>query len=133
MLKAMINFRNYRWAARLSGFLSFVLILSFMIGQGFDALQQTSTDKAGVVILSLLALSFLAYLSGWIIEIAGGILMLVNGLIMAFYLSQIELFNHPAYFFILSVSLIIPGIFFTLSWRHKLLRIKKGADKPLHG
>jgi predicted phage tail protein len=129
MLKAMINFRNYRWAARLSGFLAYVLIISFMAGQGFEILKTSASDKAINIVFLLLSISLFAYLAGWVIEILGGILLLLTGILLGFYLSLNQLFSDPVHFFILSVSLMIPGILFMLSWRHKLLRIRKANSR----
>jgi hypothetical protein len=129
MIKAMIQFRNYRWAARLSGFLAFVLIASFMTGMGLEMLSESPDKYAMTLTFSLIGVSFLAYLAGWVVEIAGGIIMLVSGISLSFYLHINQLFDNPAHFYLLSVALIIPGLFYLFSWRHKLLRMKKAAAR----
>lgn len=125
----MIQFRNYRWAARLSGFLAFVLIASFMTGMGLDMLSTSPDKNAMTLTLTLIAVSFLAYLAGWIVEIAGGIIMLASGITLSVYLYTSQLFDNPAHFYLLSVALIIPGLFYLFSWWHKLIRMKKAGTK----
>lgn len=124
----MISFRNYRWAARLSGFLGIVLIVSFMVGQGFYMIREAKASYDLLFLLTLFTFSVIAYVIGWIIEIIGGALLLLSGIAIAFYIAFSQVFGDIGYLSLLSLPLIIPGIFFLLSWRNKLLRMKKASQ-----
>ncbi len=126
--QAMISFRNYRWAARLLGFMGIVLIASFMIGEGFAMIKEARASYDLLFLLTLFTFSFFAYVIGWIIEIVGGSLLLLSGIAIAFYLSFSEVFTGTGYVMLMSLPFIIPGILFLLSWRNKLLRMKNGTQ-----
>lgn len=126
--KAMISFRNYRWAARLSGFLGITLIVSFMVGQGFDMIREARASYDLLFLLTLFIFSAIAYVVGWIIEIIGGTLLLLSGIAIAFYVAFSQVFGGTGYMLLMSLPFIIPGILFLLSWRNKLLRMKKASQ-----
>jgi len=125
MLKAMINFKNYRWAARLTGFVGLVLIVSFMLGQGFEMIKANKASYELLFLLTLFSLSFVAYIIGWVIEIVGGSLLTLAGIAIAVFVSFSDVFQGTAYVLLLSLPFFIPGVFYLMSWRHKLLRMKK--------
>lgn len=124
MLKAMISFRNYRWAARLTGFLGLVLIVSFMLGQGFVMLKDAQASFDLLLLLTLFSFSFLAYVIGWIIEIVGGVLLTLAGIVIAIFVSFSLVFSGLGYVLLLSLPFLIPGILFLLSWKHKIDRTR---------
>lgn len=126
--KAMISYRNYRWAARLSGFLGIVLIVSFMTGQGFEMIREAKASYDLLFLLTLFTISLLAYIIGWIIEIIGGALMLLSGIAIAFYVAFSQVFVGAGYILLMSLPFIVPGIFYVMSWRNKLLRMKKASQ-----
>lgn len=121
---AMISFRNYRWAARLSGFVGLILIVSFMIGEGFPMIKEAKASYDLLFLLTLFTFSFFAYAVGWIIEIVGGTLLTLAGLAIAFYISVSQIFTGTVYIFLLAGPLIFPGILFLLSWRNKIIRMR---------
>lgn len=125
LLKAMINFRNYRWAARLTGFVGLVLIVSFMIGQGFEMIRIQKASYELLFLLTLFSLSFIAYIIGWVIEIVGGSLLTLTGIAIAVFVSFSDVFPGTGYVLLLALPFLIPGIFYLMSWRHKLLRMKQ--------
>ncbi len=124
MLRTMINFRNYRWAARLSGFLGLVLIVSFMVGEGYGVIKNANTSYDLMFLLALFGFSFLAYVIGWVIEIVGGVLLSLAGILIAFYVSFSEAFSGFYFVLLLSLPFLIPGLFFIFSWKNKLMRTK---------
>jgi hypothetical protein len=126
--QAMISFRNYRWAARLLGFMGILLIASFMTGEGFAMIKEAKASYDLLFLLTLFTFSFFAYVIGWIIEIVGGSLLLLSGIAIAFYLSFSEVFTGIGYVLLMSLPFIIPGILFLMSWRNKLLRMKNGSQ-----
>ena len=125
LLKAMINFRNYRWAARLTGFVGLVLIVSFMIGQGFEMIKIHKASYELLFLLTLFSLSFIAYIIGWVIEIIGGALLTLTGIAIAVFVSFSDVFPGTVYVLLLSLPFLVPGVFYLMSWRHKLLRMKQ--------
>ena len=126
--QAMISFRNYRWAARLLGFMGILLIASFMTGEGFAMIKEAKASYDLLFLLTLFTFSFFAYVIGWIIEIVGGSLLLLSGIAIAIYLSFSEVFTGIGYVLLMSLPFIIPGILFLMSWRNKLLRMKNGSQ-----
>lgn len=120
----MISFRNYRWLARLSGFLGFVTVISFMTGEGFEMIKDAKASYDLLFLLTLFSFSFFAYIIGWIIEIVGGALLTLAGIAIAFYVYFSTVFAGFGYVFLLSLPFLAPGIFFILSWRHKVLRTR---------
>jgi hypothetical protein len=124
MLKAMISFRNYRWAARLTGFLGLVLIMSFMLGKGFAMLKDAQASYDLLFLLTLFSFSFFAYVIGWIIELVGGVLLLLSGMAIAFYVYFSPVFGGLGYVLLISLPFIIPGILFMFSWKHKIERTR---------
>lgn len=126
--RAMISFRNYRWAARLLGFVGIVLIVSFMIGDGFAMIREAKASYDLLFLLTLFTFSFFAYVVGWIIEIVGGALLTLAGLSIAFYISFSQVFTGTGYIFLLSAPFILPGILFLLSWRNKVIRMRMGSQ-----
>jgi uncharacterized protein YhhL (DUF1145 family) len=124
MLKAMINFRNYRWTARISGFIGMALIVSFLAGEGMEMIKNSNASKDMLFLLILFSLSFLAYITGWLVEIAGGLMLILSGIVMVIYLGTTVIFSSLEHQLILTLPFFITGIFFLLSWRHKILRMK---------
>ena len=120
--KALAYFRNYRWAARLIGFLGLVLIISFMFGQGFAMLREAQASFELLLLLTLITLSLIGYIVGWLIEIAGGVLLTLAGLIIGFFVYFSPVFGTMQYALLLSLPLLIPGIFYLLSWYNKIRR-----------
>ncbi|NCA86360.1 MAG: hypothetical protein EOM83_12420 [Clostridia bacterium] len=120
--KTMAYFRNYRWAARLIGFLGLVLIISFMFGQGFAMLREAHASFELLLLLTLLSLSLVGYIVGWLIEIAGGVLLTLAGLIIGIFTFFSPVFGTNYYAMLLSLPLLIPGIFYLLSWYNKIRR-----------
>jgi len=127
MLKAMINFKNYRWAARITGFIGMILIISFMVGQGFEMIKTNNANYELLFLLTLFSFSCVAYIIGWIIEIVGGTLLTLSGIAIAIFISFSTVFTGLGYILLLSLPFFIPGIFYLMSWRHKILRMK--SDK----
>ncbi|MCF8367148.1 MAG: hypothetical protein K9H16_15265 [Bacteroidales bacterium] len=124
MLKAIINFKNYRWAARITGFIGLVLIISFMLGQGFEMIKSRHASYDLLFLLTVFSFSFFAYIIGWIIEIVGGSLLTLSGIAIAFFVSFSEAFSGIVYVLLLSLPILIPGIFYLMSWRHKVIRMQ---------
>jgi hypothetical protein len=124
--KTMAYFRNYRWAARLTGFLGLVLIISFMFGQGFAMLRTAQASFELLLLLTLISLSLVGYFVGWLIEIAGGVLLTLAGLIIALFTAFSPVFGTAQYVLLLSLPLLIPGIFYLLSWYNKIRRRELG-------
>jgi hypothetical protein len=120
--KALAYFRNYRWAARLTGFLGLVLIVSFMFGQGFAMLREAHASFDLLLLLTLFSLSAIGYFVGWLIEIAGGIVLTLAGLIIGLFTAFSPVFGTFHYVVLLSLPLLIPGIFYLLSWYNKIRR-----------
>jgi hypothetical protein len=118
----MAYFRNNRWAARLIGFLGLVLIISFMFGQGFAMLREAQASFDLLLLLSIFSLSAIGYIIGWLIEIAGGVSLTLAGLIIGFFVYFSPVFGTMYYAILLSLPLLIPGIFYLLSWYNKIRR-----------
>jgi hypothetical protein len=124
LLRAMINFKNYRWAARLTGFVGMVLIVSFMIGEGFPMLKNAHASYDLLFLLTLFVFSFIAYVVGWVIEIVGGAMLSLAGIALGFYIAFSHVFQSWHYIPLVSLPFLLPGLFFLMSWRHKILRTK---------
>ncbi len=124
--KTLAYFRNYRWAARLSGFLGLVLIISFLFGQGFAILRDAHASFELLLVLTLLSLSIFGYIAGWLIEIAGGVLLTLVGLIIGLFTAFSPVFGTIHYALLLSLPLLIPGILYLLSWYNKIRRRELG-------
>ena len=125
MLRQMINFRNYRWAARLTGFVGLVLVVSFMLGEGFAMIKNAHASYDLLFLLTLFVFSFLAYIVSWVIEIVGGVLLSFAGIVIGFYVGFSPVFLSWHYIPLLSLPFLLPGLFFLMSWRHKVLRTRK--------
>lgn len=119
------DFRTFRWAARLLGFVGVILIISFMVGEGFPMIKAAKSSYDLLFLLTLFTFSTFAYIVGWIIEVVGGSLLTLAGLAIAFYISVSEVFSEAAYVFLLAVPFLLPGILFLLSWRYEMIRMRK--------
>jgi hypothetical protein len=126
---AMINFRNYRWAARLLGFVGIVLIISFMVGEGFAMIREAKASYDLLFLLTLFTFAIIAYIVGWMIEIVGGALLTLSGLAIGFYTAVSTVFGQVSYVLLLSLPFFLPGIFYLLSWRNKVLRMNSATKK----
>lgn len=124
---SMPDFRNFRWGARLLGFVGVLLIISFMIGEGFPMIKAAKSSYDLLFLLTLFTFSIFAYIVGWIIEVVGGSLLTLAGLAIAFYTSVSDVFSDAGYIFLLAAPFILPGILFLLSWRYEAIRLQKAT------
>ncbi|NCC72394.1 MAG: hypothetical protein EOM06_03275 [Sphingobacteriia bacterium] len=121
-LLMMIKYRQYRWAARLLGLLGFVFFVSYFTADGLADIKihQPSSDLTLILIFVLLC--FTGYLLGWVIEIAGGILLTISAILLSFYLHYFVNFSIITSIIYYGLPFFIPGILFITAWRIKILR-----------
>lgn len=124
MVWTMQQYRNYRWAGRLTGFLGLVFFISFLIGEGFPLLKDAKASFDLLLILTMLSLSLVVYVAGWFIEIVAGILLSLIGIIFTAYIFYSTIFQDTKYIFIFSIPFIIPGLLLIWAWIIKVKRKK---------
>jgi uncharacterized membrane protein YjjP (DUF1212 family) len=120
----MQQYRNYRWAGRLTGFLGLIFFISFLLGEGFPVLKQAKASYDLLFILTMLSLSLVSYITGWFIEIVAGILLSLIGVIFGVYTSFSIVFEKSSTLFIFTLPFLIPGILFIYAWIVKVKRKK---------
>lgn len=99
-----------------------------MVGRGFEMIKAAHASYDLLFLLTLFIFSFVAYVIGWVIEIVGGALLTLSGIAIGFYVGFSQVFGGTEYVLLIALPFIIPGIFFLMSWRHKLLRMKQASQ-----
>lgn len=123
----MQNYRRYRWAGRLTGFLGLVFIISFLTGEGFPLLKEAKASYDLLFILTVVSLSLVTYLIGWFIEIVAGSLLTIIGIVLGFYVPFSTVFQGTEYWFIFTLPFIIPGLLLVFAWIIKVKRKQNPA------
>ena len=118
----MEQYRRYRWAGRLTGFLGIVFFVSYFIGEGFELFKSSGASHDILFVLTLFSLSLVAYIVGWFVEIVGGSLMSLTGIALPFYLVFTPVFQGAGTILTFSLPYLIPGILFVIAWRIKVQR-----------
>lgn len=118
----MQNFRKYRWAGRLTGFLGLVFFISFLIGEGLPLLKEARASYDLLFVLTLVSLSMVTYIVGWFIEIVAGALLTLIGVVLGFYVTFSSVFQGIEYGFIFTMPFIIPGFLLIFAWIIKVKR-----------
>lgn len=126
----MIKYRQYRWAARLTGILGMVFFVSWFTAEGMDAFTITNEDTAGFTfVLILVVLCLIAYVLSWFAEIVGGTLLTTAAILLPLYVifnQGTSVFEAVAFY---GLPFFIPGLLFMIAWRIKVIRkeIPNGA------
>jgi len=128
-LLLMIKYRQYRWTARLLGLLGFVFFVSYFTADGLADIKIHQPSSDITLILIFVFLCFTGYLLGWVIEIAGGILLTLSAIFLSLYLHYIVNFSIITSIIYYGLPFFIPGILFITAWRIKILR---KANYPLN-
>ncbi|MFP4470076.1 MAG: hypothetical protein ACLFPE_05310 [Bacteroidales bacterium] len=118
----METYRRYRWAGRLTGFLGIVFFVSYFVGEGIELFKSSGASHDILFVLTLFSLSLVAYIAGWFVEIIGGSLMGLTGLVLPFYLMFSPVYQGPETILFFSLPFLIPGILYIIAWRIKVLR-----------
>jgi hypothetical protein len=127
MAWTMQNYRRFRWAGRLTGFLGLVFFISFFIGQGLPVLKVAKSSYDLLFILTLISLSLVTYFIGWFIEIVSGVLLTFIGIILGTYIAYSSVFHEIDFFLIFTLPFIIPGLLLIYAWIIKVKRKKNPA------
>jgi hypothetical protein len=122
MAWTMQGYRSYRWAGRLTGFLGLVFFISFLIGEGLVMIKDAKAAYDLLLILTMVSLSFVAYIIGWFIEIVAGILLSLIGIILGAYILYSTVFHGISYIFIFTIPFIVPGLLLIYAWIIKVKR-----------
>ncbi len=99
-----------KWIARVTGFLSVVLFLVFMIGEGITGLPNEQNGQL-VTMMSLLGIAVLGYIFAWFREKEGGIILVFISVIMGLYLLYSSE-NNVLAAIIYCLLFLIPGVLF---------------------
>ena len=99
-----------KWIARITGFLSVVFFLAFMIGEGIPGLSGEQNGQL-ITIMSLLGIAVLGYIFAWFREKEGGIILIFISVIMGLYLLYLSENNGLAAI-IYCLPFLIPGVLF---------------------
>lgn len=118
----MEEYRRYRWAGRLTGFLGIVYFVSFFIGQGYEAFHEADAAHDILFVLTLFSFALIANVVGWLVEIVGGALLSLIGIAMPFYLAFTPVFEGVGTLLTFSLPFLTPGVLFLIAWRIKVLR-----------
>jgi len=73
-------------------------------------------------ILTMVSLSLVAYIIGWLIEIVAGILLSLIGIIFGAYIFYSAVFHGISYIFIFTIPFILPGLLLIYAWIIKVKR-----------
>jgi hypothetical protein len=124
----MDQYRSFRWHGRLAGFLGIVFFLSFMFADGFQTLKNApgTFDLTYVITVSVFALA--AYVVGWQLENIGGLLLILAGVFLAYYVGFSKVFGGWGDMLLFSLPFLIPGIFYLIAWNIKR-KAKKNDNK----
>jgi hypothetical protein len=126
----MIKYRQYRWAARLTGILGMVFFVSWFTAGGMCNFSATDSDTSSLTfVLILVALCLIAYVLSWFAEIVGGTLLTTAAILLPLFVIFNEgtsLIDAVAFF---GLPFFIPGLLFMVAWRIKVIRkeITNGA------
>lgn len=118
----MIKYRQYRWAARLTGIIGMVFFVSYFTAVGYQQLAKTDDASAIIFVLILFALCLLSYILSWFAEIVGGTLLTTAAVLLplyVFYCGLVEITTAISYY---ALPFLIPGILFMVAWRIKVIR-----------
>ncbi len=118
----MIKYRQYRWAARLTGIIGMVFFVSYFTAEGHQQLAKSDESAALVFVLILFTLCLVSYILSWFAEIVGGTLLTTAALLLplyVFYCGQVEPVTAISYY---ALPFLIPGILFMIAWRIKVIR-----------
>ncbi len=99
-----------KWIARITGFLSVVFFLVFMIGEGIPDLSDEQNGQL-VTMISLLGIAVLGYIFAWFREKEGGIILIFISVIMGLYLLYSSE-NNVLAAIIYCLPFLIPGVLF---------------------
>jgi len=124
----MGKFRLFRWIGRLTGFLGLVFFVSFLLGQGLQAIKTSNSNFDLLFILTLFSFALVANVIAWFFEIVGGFLLLLCGLTLGVLIAISDVFGTFGYTLIFSLPFTIPGIFFLVAFIIKN-RLKEIPDK----
>lgn len=122
MAWTMQEYRRYRWAGRLTGFLGLVFFISFLIGDGLFIVKNAKATFDLLFILTMVSLSLVAYIIGWFIEIVAGILLSMIGIIFGAFVLYSTVFQGNSYLFIFTFPFIVPGFLLIYAWIIKVKR-----------
>jgi hypothetical protein len=97
------------------GFFPAVFFLFFLIGEGLA--QLFSGQFSVIPILLMMIITVSGYILSWKREFAGGLIMILGGLVMGIYLLIITGFSGGVMAVYYSLPFIIPGMLFLFSSR----------------
>ncbi len=118
----MIKYRQYRWAARLTGILSMVFFISRFTAVGIDAFKPPDQSPDIFFVIILFTLCLFTYLLSWYAEILGGALLTIASILFPIYVHYnvgIILADAIIHY---ALPFLIPGILFMIAWRIKVIR-----------
>jgi hypothetical protein len=118
----MIKYRQYRWAARLSGILGMVFFISYFTSRGLAGIDQATATTNLTFILLLFSLCLIAYVLSWFIEIVGGTLLTMAAILLPLYVYYNEGISLHTSLYFYGLPFLIPGLLFIIAWRIKLIR-----------
>ena len=99
-----------KWTARITGLISCIFFISFMIGEGFpDLINQQ--DGQLITVMSLLGVVVIGYIFAWFREKEGGIILIFISVIIGLYLLYLSE-NNVLAAIIYCLPFLIPGILF---------------------
>lgn len=124
----MDKYRSFRWYGRLTGFLGVVFFVSFMLSEGFEAFKNTHAPNDVLIVITVVSFSLVAYIAGWYIEIIGGLLLILSGLSLGFYIAYSEVYSGFDNALLFSLPFLIPGVFYLIAWDIKRKSQKKLSD-----
>ncbi|MBE0637593.1 MAG: hypothetical protein IH598_03650 [Bacteroidales bacterium] len=116
----MIKYRQYRWAARLTGLLGMVFFISYFTATGFLEFDIQGEELTFVIILFSMCL--IAYILSWFIEIIGGLLLTISAVLLPFYVQLNEGISASKSLIYYGLPFLIPGILFIIAWWIKVMR-----------
>jgi len=121
-LLMMIKYRQYRWAARLSGILGMVFFVSYFTSRGLADFNQSTANADLTFVFILFCLCLIAYVLSWFIEIVGGTLLTLAAILLPLYVYYNEGISAYNSLFFYGLPFLIPGILFIIAWRIKVIR-----------
>jgi hypothetical protein len=118
----MIKYRQYRWAARLTGILCMVFFVSWFTAVGIEDFKPPDQSPDIFFVIILFTLCFLTYILSWYAEIVGGALLTIAAILFpvyAHYNADVAVSVAVIHY---ALPFLLPGVLFMIAWRIKVIR-----------
>lgn len=122
--------KTARWIARVLGGIPCFFFLIYFFGS-LDELKLAITygiDAEVIIpIMVLLAAGIIGYITSWVLELHGGVIMGAIGVTIAIYLYYLQGWDNSSGMFIYALPFVLSGLLIINCWRRDGLSYKKQA------